>query len=206
MRRKIIAVSLALSMLFTVGACGGNAVAATKKPTTTTTSKKTATTSKKPTTTNKKAKKPTLSQIEKAVKKAYGDGYLPSQKIDKETLSEVYGIKESMYDGVFAEGPMLSFQIDTFIAVKAKSGKAKTVKSALEKYKKKLISDSMQYPMNAAKLPAIQIYQFDNYVFFSMLVTPPDDKAETEGQILAAAKKHNKIAYNTIKKLFNTKK
>lgn len=199
MRRKIIAVSLALSMLFTVGACGGNAVAATKKPTTTTTSKK-------PTTTNKKAKAPTLSQIEKAVKKAYGDGYLPSQKIDKATLSEVYGIKESMYDGVFAEGPMLSFQIDTFIAVKAKSGKAKTVKSALEKYKKKLISDSMQYPMNAAKLPAIQIYQFDNYVFFSMLVTPPDDKAETEGQILAAAKKHNKIAYNTIKKLFNTKK
>lgn len=199
MRRKIIAVSLALSMLFTVGACGGNAVAATKKPATTTTSKK-------PTTTNKKAKAPTLSQIEKAVKKAYGDGYLPSQKIDKETLSEVYGIKESMYDGVFAEGPMLSFQIDTFIAVKAKSGKAKTVKSALEKYKKKLISDSMQYPMNAAKLPAIQIYQFDNYVFFSMLVTPPDDKAETEGQILAAAKKHNKIAYNTIKKLFNTKK
>lgn len=199
MRRKIIAVSLALSMLFTVGACGGNAVAATKKPATTTTSKK-------PTTTNKKAKAPTLSQIEKAVKKAYGDGYLPSQKIDKATLSEVYGIKESMYDGVFAEGPMLSFQIDTFIAVKAKSGKAKTVKSALEKYKKKLISDSMQYPMNAAKLPAIQIYQFDNYVFFSMLVTPPDDKAETEGQILAAAKKHNKIAYNTIKKLFNTKK
>lgn len=191
MRRKIIAISLALSMLFTVGACGGNAVAATK--TTTTTAKTT-------------TKKPTLSQITKAVKKAYGDSYLPSQKIDKTTLAEVYGIKKNMYDDVFAEGPMLSFQIDTFIVVKAKSGKAKTVKNALEKYKKSLINQSVQYPMNAAKLPAIQIYQFDNYVFFSMLVTPPDDKAETESQILAAAKKQNQIAYNTVKKLFNTKK
>lgn len=194
MRRKIIAMSLALSMLFTVGACGGNAVAATKTTSKTTTAKKTTT------------KKPTLSQITKAVKKAYGDSYLPSQKIDKTTLAEVYGIKKNMYDDVFAEGPMLSFQIDTFIVVKAKSGKAKTVKNALEKYKKSLISQSVQYPMNAAKLPAIQIYQFDNYVFFSMLVTPPDDKAETESQILAAAKKQNQIAYNTVKKLFNTKK
>lgn len=155
-----------------------------------------------PVTKARKATTPTLKSIVNAVKKAYGDSYIPNTKIDAKTLSEQYGIKKSMYDSVYAEGPMLSFQIDTFIVVKAKKGKVATVKKALNNYKKYLLKESMQYPMNAAKLPAAQVYSFGNYVVFSMLVTPEHSKAQTETQILKEAKAQNKIAYDTIKKLF----
>ncbi|HCO29154.1 MAG TPA: hypothetical protein DIT54_07040 [Lachnospiraceae bacterium] len=138
-----------------------------------------------------------------AVKKAYGDGYLPNMTIDEDVLAEQYGIKKNMYEEVIAEGPMLSFQIDTFIAVKAKDGKAETVKAAMEKYKQYLLDESMQYPMNAAKIPATQVYNFGNYVFFSMLVSPQGEEPESEEAYLEAAKKQNQIAYDTIAKFFS---
>lgn len=156
-------------------------------------------TSAENTTTEKK--EVTLQQIVDAVKKAYGDAYLPNMIIETDILAEQYGLTEDLYDEVFAEGPSLSFQIDTFIAVKAKKGKVKAIKNAFEKYKKYLIEDSMQYPMNAAKIPATQVYSFGDYVFFSMLVTPQGEEPETEEAYLAAAKKMNQKAYNTIKKM-----
>ena len=143
-----------------------------------------------------------LTEIVAAVKKAYGDGYLPNMTIDQDVLAEQYGIKKSMYEEVIAEGPMLSFQIDTFIAVKAKEGKAE-VKAAMEKYKQYLLDESMQYPMNASKIPATQVYRFGNYVFFSMLVSPQGEEPESEEAYLEAAKKQNQIAYDTIAKFFS---
>lgn len=156
----------------------------------------------KPSTPANDTKELTVEEIAKAVKKAYGDSYIPNMTIDTQTLAEQYGITEDMYDEVYAEGPMLSFQIDTFIAVKAKDGKVDKVKKAMENYKEYLVKESMQYPMNASKLPAIQIYNFDNYVFFSMLVTPPEETGETEEEILEGAKAQNQIAYDTIQGLF----
>lgn len=144
-----------------------------------------------------------LTEIVAAVKKAYGDGYLPNMTIDQDVLAEQYGIKKNMYEEVIAEGPMLSFQIDTFIAVKAKDGKAEAVKAAMEKYKQYLLDESMQYPMNAAKIPATQVYNFGNYVFFSMLVSPQGEEPESEEAYLEAAKKQNQIAYDTIAKFFS---
>ncbi|GEM_PF-3561742 len=144
-----------------------------------------------------------LTEIVAAVKKAYGDGYLPNMTIDQDVLAEQYGIKKSMYEEVIAEGPMLSFQIDTFIAVKAKEGKAEEVKAAMEKYKQYLLDESMQYPMNASKIPATQVYRFGNYVFFSMLVSPQGEEPESEEAYLEAAKKQNQIAYDTIAKFFS---
>ena len=144
-----------------------------------------------------------LTEIVAAVKKAYGDGYLPNMTIDQDVLAEQYGIKKSMYEEVIAEGPMLSFQIDTFIAVKAKEGKAEEVKAAMEKYKQYLLDESMQYPMNASKIPATQVYCFGNYVFFSMLVSPQGEEPESEEAYLEAAKKQNQIAYDTIAKFFS---
>lgn len=144
-----------------------------------------------------------LTEIVAAVKKAYGDGYLPNMTIDEDVLAEQYGIKKNMYEEVIAEGPMLSFQIDTFIAVKAKDGKAEAVKAAMEKYKQYLLDESMQYPMNAAKIPATQVYNFGNYVFFSMLVSPQGEEPESEEAYLEAAKKQNQIAYDTIAKFFS---
>ena len=144
-----------------------------------------------------------LTEIVAAVKKAYGDGYLPNMTIDQDVLAEQYGIKKSMYEEVIAEGPMLSFQIDTFIAVKAKEGKAEEVKAAMEKYKQYLLDESMQYPMNASKIPATQVYRFGNYVFFSMLVSPQGEEPESEEDYLEAAKKQNQIAYDTIAKFFS---
>ena len=47
-----------------------------------------------------------LAQIHDAVKKAYGDNYIPSMEFDATMLEELYGIDESWYDAAVAEGPM----------------------------------------------------------------------------------------------------
>lgn len=202
MRKKIVTISLITTMVLSIGACGNVKSDASTNVTNTESSSTSNTENQaEPDIPISDEESVTLTEIVDAVKEAYGDSYIPNMEIDAEVLAEQYGITQDMYEEVIAEGPMVSFQIDTFIAVKAKSGKVDAVKQAMENYKEYLLNESMQYPMNAAKLPAIQVYNFGNYVFFSMLVTPADDTAETEEESLAAAKAQNQIAYDTIQSL-----
>ena len=58
-----------------------------------------------------------------AVKKALGEGYLPSMAIEAKALSELYGIDMENVDAFLAEGPMISAHVDNFIGMKAKEGR-----------------------------------------------------------------------------------
>ena len=144
--------------------------------------------------------KETLTKVTKAVKKAYGDNYLPNMKYDSLYLKEVVGLDSSTYDAVVAEGPMMSSQVDTFIAVHAKSGKKSEVEKDLKAYQSYLINDSFQYPMNLPKVNASEVVTVGDYVFFVMLGKMNSDLDADEGKLLAYYENQNDIGIHAIKK------
>ncbi len=95
--------------------------------------------------------------------------YLPTKAIEKEELTEVYGINADDIDAFIAEASEMSTHVDTFIAVKAKEGKGEDVEKALTAYRETLVKDTMQYPMNVAKINASKVIRDGDYVFFSLL-------------------------------------
>lgn len=138
-----------------------------------------------------------LTNVHEAVKKAFGESYVPSMPYDDVQLEEMFGVKKDLVKEFIAEGPMMSVHVDTFVGIEAKEGKADEVEAALKSYREKLISDSMQYPMNLPKIEASEVQKIDNYVFFMILGEIPMD-AETEEDQLAAAKAEMKKATTAV--------
>ena len=140
-----------------------------------------------------------LNSAVEAVKEAYGDSYLPSMQLTQQDIADRYGLNAEDYNAAVAEVAMISTQVDTFVAVEAKEGKAETVKAALESYRDSLVNDSMQYPMNVPKVNASQVYQNGNYVFFLMLGDfAPDDMSDDEEASLKFYQEQNQIAVKAI--------
>lgn len=179
----------------------------TKKPSAT---KKPAVPTKKPVKPTQKPIKPTkkpevskvsVSDLQNAVKKAYGDNYIPSMNYSETELEEIFGVKKDWYDSMSAQGPMISIHVDKFIAIEAKKGNVEDVKKALESYKQALIEETLQYPMNLSKIQASRIEVIDNYVFYIMLGQISEEIQEQEEEvILKEAQKQNEIAVKAIKK------
>ena len=144
-----------------------------------------------------------LPQVLEAVKSAYGDNYIPSMDYDAQAMKDLFGIDESLYDAYFAQGPMISVNVDTLIGVQDKEGQADAVEQALQAYQKNLIENSMQYPMNMAKVNASAVVRYGNDVFFVMLGTP-DMEAEEKGEeaALESAKENNQIGLDAIATCF----
>ena len=96
--------------------------------------------------TQKGKKTPSIQKVYNAVKKAYGDDYIPSEKVSKKELKERYGISSKWYSAAIAEVPMISANADTLVIVKAKNAASKKkIRSALKKYREELIQDTCQY-------------------------------------------------------------
>ncbi len=104
-----------------------------------------------------------------AVKTAMGTDYIPSRVIETQELTEIYGLNADTIEYVIAEGPMMSTHVDTFIAIKAVEGQGEVVETALNAYRDKLVSDTVQYPSNLPKIDASKVIREGDYVFFSMV-------------------------------------
>jgi len=55
----------------------------------------------------------TLQGVRDAVAEAYGENYLPSMPLDGESLAQMYGVTEDMYEEAFGEVPMISAQVSS---------------------------------------------------------------------------------------------
>lgn len=154
--------------------------------------------------TQKGKKTPSIQKVYNAVKKAYGDDYIPSEKVSKKELKERYGISSKWYSAAIAEVPMISANADTLVIVKAKNAASKKkIRSALKKYREELIQDTCQYPMNQLKIQASKVYVKGNYVCFIMLGTISNKQEEqSEDKVIAAYKKQNEKAVKAISKLY----
>ncbi len=144
-----------------------------------------------------------LSDVLDEVKQAYGEDYIPSMDYDAQAMKDLFGIGEEQYEEFFAQGPMISIHVDTLIGVRAKEGQADAVEQALLDYRKSLVEDSVQYPMNMVKVNASEVVRFGDYVFFVMLGSP-DMEAEEKGEeaALESAKENNQIGVDAIEGCF----
>lgn len=144
-----------------------------------------------------------LTDIRDAVKEAFGEDYIPNMEYDDAFITDTLGLTADDYDEIVAEGSLVSFHIDTFIAVKAKSGKADVVEERLNSYRDYLINDSMMYPVNAVKIQASQVVRHGDYVFFvSLGVIDMETQEQGDDAILALAKEKTKLAVDTIDSFF----
>ena len=148
------------------------------------------------------AKEPELNDIVEAVKEAYGDNYLPSEPVDKEMLSDIYGVNTDNLEEFFAEMPMMSAHVDTFIAAKAVEGKGEEVQKELQAYLDDLIANSMTYPMNVAKVQSGKVVRYGDYVFFVMLGDYDDRTDVTEEDNLKFAEEQTQIGLDVIASFF----
>lgn len=140
-----------------------------------------------------------LEDVHSKVKEAYGENYIPSMPLDETMLKETYGIDPEWYEEMIAEGPMISAQIDTFIAVKAKDEKAADVQNALNAYHEVLKQDTFQYPSNLVKIQAAKVVAYGDYVFFLMLgMIPMEVEEQGEDAILKAYEAENQKAIDAI--------
>lgn len=145
---------------------------------------------------------PTLQEVYDAVKSAYGENYIPSMMLEKQQLTEVYGINMDNVESFIAEGPMMSAHVDTFFAVKAVEGKGEDVEKDLIAYQTAQQTEALQYPMNMAKVNASQVVRHGDYVFFIMLGAFDEREGITEDQQLEFAKEQTKIGVDAIAEHF----
>lgn len=144
-----------------------------------------------------------IKEIHESVKEAYGEEYVPSYTFDAEYIEDIFGLSADMYDEIIAEGPKVSFDIDTFLAVKAKEGKGDEVYNKLNEYRNIQMQDGMQYPANAQKIQASNLVQYGDYVFFTCLGVISEEAQENGDEaVLEEAKKDNKIAVDVIEEFF----
>ena len=142
-----------------------------------------------------------LEKAHEAVKEAFGEDYLPSMVIESQMIADIYGVSLDDVDAMIAEGPMMSVHVDTFIGIRAKEGKGESVAKALEAYRKTLVENSLQYPMNMAKVNASTVYTVGDHVFFLMLGKMNDGGSQTEEQALEYEKAQVQIAIDAIEEL-----
>lgn len=115
------------------------------------------------------AKDVDINEIHTAIKDELGENYIPSMILSMEELEEKTDVDSDEIDEFIAEVPMMSTHVDTFIAINAKNEKAQEVEEDLVEYKEYLNEESMNYPMNLAKVKAAKVVRHGDYIFFIML-------------------------------------
>ncbi|MDU5082716.1 DUF4358 domain-containing protein [uncultured Tissierella sp.] len=143
-----------------------------------------------------------LKEVHAAVKEVLGEDYYPNRELTMEEIENLIGIKETDIEIVIAEAPMMSVNVDTFIAIKAKEGKGATIEESLEKHRKFLVEESLQYPMNMPKVNSAKVVRHGDYVFFLMLGKYDDRQEATDEERLEFAKTEVKRAEDAINKFF----
>lgn len=137
-----------------------------------------------------------------AIREVYGEDYLPNMEIPAELLETVYGINPEYVTQVVAEQPMIGMHPDLFIGIEATEGNADAVEEALKSYQDYLINESMQYPMNLAKVSACEVLRYDNYVFLVMLGAINENMDASEEDAAAFAKAEMQKAVEALDTVF----
>lgn len=126
-----------------------------------------------------------LDEIVSAVKDAYGENYIPSVQIPSdmapaEYMTDVFGITLDDCEEYYAEIPMMSTHIDTFIVLKAKEGKLESLTEQLQAYLDIQQNDAMCYPQNAIRIQSAKVFNAGNYAIYMILGAQPDMEASEE--------------------------
>lgn len=122
----------------------------------------------------------TVAKIMEAIREAYGDKYLPNMEIPSEFLEAEFGLTSDMYEEVMGEQPMIGTHADRVVVVKAAAGKADAVETAFKTTRETKINDTLQYPMNIAKINAAQVVRNGDFVAFLLVGALNEDQEPSE--------------------------
>ena len=139
-----------------------------------------------------------IKNIHEKIKEEFGEDYIPNMEMGLKDMENLTGLNGDDVEESIGEMPMISVNVDTFIAIKAKEGKGPSVEKALEEYRKKMIEESMTYPMNQAKVNASKVVKHGDYVFFLMIGKYDDRDDISEEDALEFAKDEIKKAEDII--------
>lgn len=138
-----------------------------------------------------------------AVRREFGEFYvsMPSV-ITEQQMQEMYYINPDDIEEFAGEMSIANVSGDTFVAVKAKPGKADAVAEALEKRRTDIIDQFKTYPVNFMdiKSEAAKVITEGDYVFLVLMgdINVPDGEEAS----LEMAQKEVERAENAIKSVF----
>ena len=124
-----------------------------------------------------------LDKMRNMVVQYYGTTYYPNVKVHEDEaslgtyLSDVLKMDAAWIDEIIIEVPMISANADMLVLVDTSEGNAENVLNALKAYKTYLVEESLQYPMNEARVKSAVVEQVGDYVCFSILGGAVDDPA-----------------------------
>lgn len=130
-----------------------------------------------------------IETIHNNIKQAYGADYMPNTEMPEDMLKSEFNLNMSLIESDFvAEMPMIGTHPDRLIIVKAvDDNSAAAVEEAFYKTKESKISDTMQYPMNVAKINSAQVVRKGNYVAFILLgaIDEREDVSDSDAKTFA---------------------
>ena len=180
--KKMKILCLAAAIMLTLAACV-NAPEETETPTNT------------PTPTERPVDKKTVAEHKKIAERVYqavrSSGTYRAEMMvqdDATYMSEVLGLDPSWYDVAIVEIPMMSTNVDMFALIHPTEGNFENVEAAIKGYQDFLINDSIQYPMNEAKVRNCKAVAIGDYMFF-ILLTSPDKAIEAIEEVLGEKSK-----------------
>lgn len=140
------------------------------------------------------AKESKITKVHETIAMELGDSYIANMPVDLETMGEMLDIDITGVEEAVMEVPMMSTHVDTFIAIQGFNESADGIEDKLIEYRKELIENTMQYPMNMAKVQASEVVRHGNDVYF-ILLGAFDDREEVteEGQLEFAKNEVSKI-------------
>ena len=152
-----------------------------------------------------------LADLHNAIKNAYGEEYMANMPIDAEYLETLVGIKPEWCEEFVAEPPMIGFNPDILMIIKPTEGNEENVMNAFNAYYDYCTNND--YPANAEKVQATEIFSEGGYCFYFTLGWIPDDfiweleesgKSEEEisAEKLAYAEKNNQKGIDAVNALF----
>lgn len=136
-----------------------------------------------------------LDKMRNEIVKWYGTTYYPNIKVQDDEaylgtyLADTLKIDAAWVDEIIIEVPMISANVDTLILVDPSEGNAENVLAALTEYKRYLVEESFQYPVNEARVQTAAVAQVGDYVCFSILggaVDNPEEWGITNDEELAS--------------------
>lgn len=122
------------------------------------------------------------------IKENYTQTYRCNMPIETDTMTNVFGITEDMYEYYYGELPMISNHADMILVVKPTEEKYDEVKTKLEEYKNYQINEAFQYPTNAIRVQATEIYEQDGMIYYIAIFGDADETKETEENLLKLSK------------------
>lgn len=200
--KKILALLLAAIMVMSFAACSSNKPADPQKPDSSRSDTVKPNDGSKPDV----AKTATPKEIEAAIAKALGEGYLatievPEDEMWSSAISRLDLTKVKTYVAKQAEN--VSLDMDAVVIAECEDGYADEAVKQLNESFAQTVDYIRQYPFGVAKVEGARLYKIGNTVMLIIAGASADENASAEDEAKLAASEYEKID-NAIKALFGT--